>query len=290
LPSNIVLNKISSFDAIGCEKEKYQRNISNKNIDIYRQLDRFYLLNKISVPSFDFVVIESLLHHVYLCEYQMAKEMLLTAEYVINRIVTGPTVCGEMRGEKSKINSFSQVQAKLGDLLSLKIRVDVYEAKFSEISAVFMNFLENNVDIAAIKHLKNKCNVNDKCKFDNVPSVSWRKNFVNLEFLFEEYLLQFNKILYSVRSVKHSIENLQKVVVVELDMIRSRIIHYEMLFELAGLVLGIAAAVTGMFGMNLMNHFEEHYSMFYQVSIGLTFFLILIGYNIFKILEIEKIV
>ena len=36
---------------------------------------------------------------------------------------------------------------------------------------------------------------------------------------------------------------------------------------LAG-VVGVAAAVTGAFGMNLINHFEEHPSMFYNVSGG----------------------
>ncbi len=62
-----------------------------------------------------------------------------------------------------------------------------------------------------------------------------------------------------------------------------------MLLELSGLVVGIGAAVTGAFGMNLINHFEEHPSMFYQVSAGLIALMAAIGYWVLRKLSSDNI-
>ena len=81
---------------------------------------------------------------------------------------------------------------------------------------------------------------------------------VEVELLFEDYLLQMDEVLHSLRSIQSSITNTEEVVEIELDLLRNRIMRYEMLLELSGLVVGIAAAVTSAFGMNLVNHFEDH--------------------------------
>eukprot|EP00957_Ditylum_brightwellii_P127208 9699449-Ditylum_brightwellii.AAC.1 len=60
-----------------------------------------------------------------------------------------------------------------------------------------------------------------------------------------------DEMLHSLRSVQSSVRNTEEVVEIELDLIRNRIMRYEMLLELSGLVVGVAAAVTGAFGMNL---------------------------------------
>jgi Mg2+ and Co2+ transporter CorA len=62
-----------------------------------------------------------------------------------------------------------------------------------------------------------------------------------------------------------------------------------MLLELLGLVVGISAAVTGAFGMNLVNHFEESPWMFYKVSLGLVKFMGIMGHVILKKLSLDNI-
>jgi len=59
---------------------------------------------------------------------------------------------------------------------------------------------------------------------------------VEVELLFEDYLLQMDEVLLSLRSVQSSVRNTEEVVEIKLDLLRNRIMRYEMLFGLAGLV------------------------------------------------------
>jgi Mg2+ and Co2+ transporter CorA len=55
-------------------------------------------------------------------------------------------------------------------------------------------------------------------------------------------------------------------------------------------VVGVAAAITGAFGMNLVNHVEEHQRMFGNVCIALVLFMISLGYGILKKLSLDNII
>ena len=59
---------------------------------------------------------------------------------------------------------------------------------------------------------------------------------VDVELLFEDYLLQIEKVLYSLRSVQNLVRNTEKVVLFELDLLRNRIMMNEMLLKILGLV------------------------------------------------------
>ena len=69
----------------------------------------------------------------------------------------------------------------------------------------------------------------------------------------------------------------------------NRIMRYEMLIELAGLVVGVAAAVTGAFGMNLLNSWEEHPTMFFNVSLYLIIFMGAMWFAILKKLSMDNL-
>ena len=112
---------------------------------------------------------------------------------------------------------------------------------------------------------------------------------VEMELLFEDYLLQMDEVLLSLRTVQNSVKNTEEVVEIELDLLRNRIMRYEMLLELSGLVVGVAAAVTGAFGMNLVNHVEEHPTMFVNVCGGLIVIMCLMGYGILRKLSTDNI-
>jgi Mg2+ and Co2+ transporter CorA len=55
-------------------------------------------------------------------------------------------------------------------------------------------------------------------------------------------------------------------------------------------VVGVAAAVTGAFGMNLVNHFEDHGMMFYNVCITIVILMGAIGYGILRKLSSDNII
>jgi len=105
--------------------------------------------------------------------------------------------------------------------------------------------------------------------------------------LFKDYLLQMDEMLAALRSVQGYVRNTEEVVEIELDLLRNRIMRYEMLLELSG--LGVAAAVTGAFGMNLVNRLEEHQTMFYNISGALIVVMAAMGYSILRKLSVDDI-
>jgi magnesium transporter len=112
---------------------------------------------------------------------------------------------------------------------------------------------------------------------------------VEVELLFEDYLLQMDEVLVALRSVQSYVRNTEEVVEIELDLLRNRIMRYEMLLELSGLVVGVAAAVTGAFGMNLVSRLEEHPTMFYNVIGALLVVMAAMGYSILRKLSMDNI-
>ena len=54
-------------------------------------------------------------------------------------------------------------------------------------------------------------------------------------------------------------------------------------------MVGVAAAVTGAFGMNLVNHFEIHPNMFYKVLLTLVLVMTGMGYAVLRKLISDNI-
>ncbi len=231
-----------------------------------------------TTPPFELVVIEALLGHV--CSFEAAKvnRLIKAAKDVLEGISKNFQIDTEVGFKK---DAFIEMQAKLGELLPLKNKVDGLEAKCSEVAGAIAEVLKDDEDMAAMRLSE---------KNDDTVLVGDPNNLhVEVELLFEDYLLQMDEVLHSLRSVQNSIRNTEEVVEIELDLLRNRIMRYEMLLELSGLVVGVGAAVTGAFGMNLVNHFEEHTSMFYIVSSGLMVFMAAIGYVVLRKLSSDNI-
>jgi len=87
-----------------------------------------------------------------------------------------------------------------------------------------------------------------------------------VEMLFEDYLLQFDEVLSAVRDCTRDVKNSEEVMEIELDLLRNRILRFELIIEMIGLMVGTGAAVTGLFGMNLVSGGEDHKQLFYIVS------------------------
>mmetsp|Transcript_21337 Transcript_21337/g.31667 ORF Transcript_21337/g.31667 Transcript_21337/m.31667 type:complete len:663 (-) Transcript_21337:501-2489(-) len=288
------------------------------------------------VPPFELVVIEALLGHV--CSHQSSKvsELIQNANDVLLGIMSNfndsiqqqnnEKTNKQNNNERRRKDAFLEMQAKLGELLPLKNKVDELEARCSEIANAIEDVLQNDEDMAAMRLTElyrqsnygsyddkdNVVNSKDGNEEQNNTFEKKRNNssgsdsdkpssylntitenkadlHVEVELLFEDYLLQMDEMLHSLRSVQSSVRNTEEVVEIELDLIRNRIMRYEMLLELSGLVVGVAAAVTGAFGMNLVNHFEEHPQMFYNVCVTLLLFMGGMGYSILRKLSLDNI-
>lgn len=237
-----------------------------------------------TAPPFELVVIEALLGHVCSNESTRVAKLLDNA----NDILEGIGIGGQRRLKEKKQDAFLQMQTKLGDLLRMKNKVDEFESQCSEVAAAIAEVLKNDEDMAAMKLSYLHSLRGGKYKNSNhIPDV--KKLHVEVELLFEDYLLQMEEVLHSLRSVQSSVRNTEEVVEIELDLLRNRIMRYEMLLELSGLVVGIAAAITGAFGMNLINHFEDHPTLFYQVCIGIILIMGVMGMGILNKLSYDNI-
>lgn len=231
-----------------------------------------------TAPPFELVVIESLLGHVCSFESNKVSKLLVTADEILSGISSNFNDKGEGGVKK---DAFIEMQAKLGELLPLKNKVDKREAKCTEVAGAIAEVLKNDEDMAAMRLSE----IDDNGVEEGDP-----KNLhVEVELLFEDYLLQMDEVLLSLRTVQNSVKNTEEVVEIELDLLRNRIMRYEMLLELSGLVVGVAAAVTGAFGMNLVNHVEEHPTMFVNVCGGLIVIMCLMGYGILRKLSTDNI-
>mmetsp|Transcript_3094 Transcript_3094/g.3646 ORF Transcript_3094/g.3646 Transcript_3094/m.3646 type:complete len:580 (-) Transcript_3094:100-1839(-) len=250
-------------------------------------------------PPFELVAIEALLGHVCAREAQYASGMIQNARLILsgieqstfhNQRMTKATGNNDrVSGTKKKHKqSFMETQAKLGELLPLKNRVDDLCAHCAEIASSLADVLKSDEDMAAMLLTKSakissaqinnhfgywrsrtrsaasasEVNVNeDVC----LPS-DLEYEHDEVELLFEDYLLQMDEIVYSLRAVQSSVRNTEEVVEIELDLLRNRILRLELLMELTGLSVGCGAAITGLFGMNLVSRVEVHPRMFYYTS------------------------
>jgi Mg2+ and Co2+ transporter CorA len=98
------------------------------------------------------------------------------------------------------------------------------------------------------------------CSLDLVDTMS-------LEMLFENYLNEVEWIASEVEEVIDEITNTEEYVVLQLDLLRNRILRFELTLSLSSFIVTCGALVTGLFGMNLLNHFETHSSLFYIVTV-----------------------
>jgi len=62
------------------------------------------------------------------------------------------------------------------------------------------------------------------------------------------------------------ITNTEENVVLQLDLLRNRILRFELNLSIASFVVTCGALVTGLFGMNLLNHMELNTYVFYIVT------------------------
>lgn len=260
---------MSSSVSSGSNREKAKRGKNDQRI--HEPIGR--------APPFELVVIEALLGHV--CSYEASKvaKLISSAQSVLDGITCNKDI-GSKRTQKK--DAFLEMQIKLGELLPLKNKIDSLEAKCTEVSAAIEEVLKNDEDMAAMRLSAIEAG-------KGVQEGDPDNLHVEVELLFEDYLLQMDEVLLSLRSMQSTVRNTEEVVEIELDLLRNRIMRYEMLIELSGLVVGVAAAVTGGFGMNLLSGLEEHPTMFWDVAKGLCIIMVLLAWGILKKLASDNI-
>lgn len=78
-------------------------------------------------------------------------------------------------------------------------------------------------------------------------------------------------------------------VVLNIDLLRNRILRFELVLSVATFVITCGALVTGLFGMNLLSHFELNGVAFYVVATSLVAFMTSTFLGILKYGRREKL-
>jgi magnesium transporter len=104
-------------------------------------------------------------------------------------------------------------------------------------------------------------------------------NTISLEILLENYLHEIEWISSEITHHVDEIKNTEDTVSISLDLIRNRILKFELFLSISSFVISFGAFITGLFGMNLLNHYETNSFMFSKVSSGLLIVMILLFGN-----------
>jgi hypothetical protein len=231
---------------------------------------------------FELVVLEALLYHVSMEESNQASAIIQSANSVLEGILVSDSDSTDLKKKEVKRDSFMVMQARLGNLLPLKNKLDSLEAHCAEIAAAINELLHNEKEMKAMYLSRQKEQTSllesstNKSKVANSTTITQvgcdvDNGVMELELLLEDFLLRMEEMLYSLRQVQSSIKNTEEVVDIELDLMRNAIMRHELLLESYSFAASFAAAITGLFGMNLLNHMEYHKNMFYVVTVVLLF-------------------
>jgi magnesium transporter len=93
-----------------------------------------------------------------------------------------------------------------------------------------------------------------------------RSELTIIEFLFENYLRESEWILSEIDDLLDEITNTEENVKMQLDLLRNRILRLELSLSVTSVVITSGALITGLFGMNLINHLEHHPYMFPTIT------------------------
>ena len=79
-----------------------------------------------------------------------------------------------------------------------------------------------------------------------------------IQQLFEAHLADLEDIVTETKIFNDMIEDTDQFISAHLDSVRNEIIKLSLFIEIGGLIMGVGAVVSGIFGMNLHNTLEEH--------------------------------
>ena len=144
---------------------------------------------------------------------------------------------------------------QLLDMLDLSTAVDKANRKVRGMHKAIEEVLREEEDMAAMyltaKHFGKPRNEGED---DEV------------ELLLEAYLKQSSTLCSAVTALTTRLQSTSRHIDLVMAATRNRLLHLEIQLAVVTAALGLGSFFTGLLGMNLMNHFEEHWSAFYMFT------------------------
>jgi len=135
-------------------------------------------------------------------------------------------------------------------LLAVKKSLAEFEQNVELVSKVLRNLLTDDEDMRSLS----LTNENEK---------------EDIELLLSSVAADLDEIETEIKIFIDMIEDTDQFISAHLDSVRNEIIKLSLFIEIGGLIMGVGAVVSGIFGMNLHNALETHPYAFLIVCLGL---------------------
>jgi magnesium transporter len=185
--------------------------------------------------------------------------------------------------EKATIRLLKRVEQEYDDrslekLLKLKKQLSRFEIILKENEAAALEVLEDDED------LQDLC-ITQKMKAEDEAMI----DIEEVESIFESYTDQIERLSYHLGDLKENIDDTQEIIALKLQNRRNSIIRYDLLATLITAVFSFLAVITGLYGMNIRNHFEQSQSAFWLIVSGFILFFALFCFLVLGYLKRHKI-
>lgn len=168
----------------------------------------------------------------------------------------GPNILEILQDLRLRPGGLNSFQRLLDDLLPLRNALGELHYTVQEVRKAMNDVLNSDEDMA-LMYLTSAAETGRGRRVDQHQEI---------EFMFENYLMQVEWADTEIKEIQHAIKNTEDTVEIQLDLLRNRILRFELVLSISSSVLGMGAFVTGAFGMNLLNGLEVHPKMFYTVT------------------------
>jgi magnesium transporter len=170
------------------------------------------------------------------------------------------------------------IQTQADELLPLKNKIDELKTRVKEVKRAITDILSNDEDMSmmylSVSPMIEQVDTNSDVRGMGIPPIYIDPSKIpdpfvdtmNLEMLFENYLNEIEWIASEVEEVIDEITNTEENVVLQLDILRNRILRFELSLSMSSFVVTCGALITGLFGMNLTSHLETDKNVFYIVT------------------------
>ncbi|RYH31703.1 hypothetical protein EON65_02080 [archaeon] len=181
-----------------------------------------------------------------------------------------PLVASTLNGLRAESRGLDVLQTQADELLPLKNQLDELRKKAREVKRALLEVLQSDEDMA-LMCLSVPSPSPSPLPTKQIGSSVGAAATMSLEMLFENYLNEIEWIAAEVDDILDEVRNTEENVDLQLDLLRNRILKFELKLSIITFLTSCGALVTGLFGMNLLNHFERSGVVFYAVTAMIIF-------------------
>lgn len=226
---------------------------------------------------FEVLVLESILEQVYAVIEETLQRLSMLVTSTLRELANG-------RGSRFD-DLENRREAALGRLLPLRISLSSLQARSRRLTVLLDEVLDSEEDVSdmCLTLRQNELSAiasgsSAELDSDALDAKVWEQKEAEeaaqdvVETLLDVYDARLTSLVDQIEQLVSEIANTQDAMELTLSNERNRIARLELLTSIAGLAAGIAAAVSGFFGMNLVNGLETASGVFLTVT-GLTILL-----------------